>query len=172
VSRGGPSTVGSHWIAASLSYDVAELSTKAHEPLLKRFDEIPGSQAFNDLRLRQPVSQSLALGISYDGCRLEENGDDICSRKKKESVSPYRTSQRTPTASLEADHYQAKQELPKALPFYRISEQQVGAGTQEGQGEVGIPVQETARDDQEPVYGGSEQSPRDVGLRVRRQQAP
>ena len=35
----------------------------------------------------QPVSQSLTLEISHDGARLKENGDHVCSRKKKESVS-------------------------------------------------------------------------------------
>ena len=74
VSR---SAIDSLWSAAPPSDIAVELSTKAHKPVLKRFDEIPGSQAFNNLGLRQPVSQSLPLGISHDGSHLEENGDDI-----------------------------------------------------------------------------------------------
>jgi hypothetical protein len=86
------SAIDSLWSAAPPSDSAAELSTKAHKPVLKRFDEILGSQAFNNLGLRQPVSQSLTLGISHDGSHFEENGDDIRSRKKKEEVSSYRTS--------------------------------------------------------------------------------
>ena len=60
------SAIDSLWSAAPPSNSAAELSTKAHKPVLKRFDEILGSQAFNNLGLRQPVSQSLTLGISRD----------------------------------------------------------------------------------------------------------
>lgn len=85
------SAIDSLWSAAPPSQFAVELSNKAHKPVLKRLDEILRSQAFNDLGLCQPVSQSLTLRISHDGSRLEENGDDICSRKKKEKVSSYRT---------------------------------------------------------------------------------
>lgn len=46
-------------------------------------DEVLRSPALYNLCLRQAVSQSLTLGISYDGARLEENGDDICSGRRR-----------------------------------------------------------------------------------------
>jgi hypothetical protein len=134
-SRKSPPTVDSHRSTASFSDGAAELSTKPQEPVLKRLDEILGSQAFNNLCLRQPVSQSLPLGISYDGSRLEENGYDIRSRKKKEKVSPYRTGERRRAASLEADHNQTKKELPYALSPYRVPQQQVGSASHKVQDE-------------------------------------
>jgi hypothetical protein len=68
--------------AAPPSQPVVELASRTH----KRLDEFLRSRAFNDLGLCQPVSQSLALRISHDGSRLEQKGDDICSRKEKEKV--------------------------------------------------------------------------------------
>ena len=145
---------------------------KAHKPVLKRFDDILGSQALNNLRLRQPVSQSLTLGISHHGSHLEENGDDIRSRKKKEKVSSYRTSERRRAASFEADHNQAKKELPYALPSYRVPEQQVGSASRKVQDEVRSPVQQTAHHDHEAVYGRGKESPQHIGLCVWRTASP
>src|SRR6476661_8180851 len=158
------SAIDSHRSAVPLSHFAAELSTKAHKPVLKRLDEVLGSPALYNLCLRQAVSQSLTLGISHDGARLEENGDDICSRQKKKSVSPDRTSQRRRPARLEADHNQAKKKLPDTLPFYRVSEQQICPAGCEVQDDVQIPVEETARDDHEAVNRRGIQSPFDIGL--------
>jgi hypothetical protein len=43
------SAIDSLWNPAPPSNSTAELSTKTHKPVLKRFDEILGSQAFNNL---------------------------------------------------------------------------------------------------------------------------
>src|SRR4029079_1465565 len=118
------SAIGSDRSAAPPSDFAVELDTEAHQPILKRLDEILGCQAVHHLCLRQSVSQSLTLGISYDGARLEENGDDVRSRKKQEGVAPYRAPKRRWAPGFEADHDQAKQQLPDTLSFYRISEQQ------------------------------------------------
>jgi len=91
MSDASRSAIDSHRSAASLSDCPAELGAETHKPVLKRLDKILGSQALNNLCLREPVSQSLTLGIDHDGSRLEKDGDDIRSWKKKESVPPYGT---------------------------------------------------------------------------------
>ena len=80
------SAIDSHRSAVPLSHFAAELSTKAHKPVLKRLDEVLGSPALYYLCLRQAVSQSLTLGISYDGAASRKMATTLL-RQKKKSVS-------------------------------------------------------------------------------------
>ena len=82
--------------------------------------------------MRQPVSQSLTLGIQHYGSHLEESGNGIHARKKKDKV------RRLEPASKEGrsvSRPQAKRELPNTLPSYRIAEEEVDAASREVQDE-------------------------------------
>jgi len=171
-SLSSASRMGSHRSTASLSAGAAGLGTKPNEPHLQGLDEILRSQAFHNLCLRQPVSQSLPLGISYDGSRLEENRNDIGARKKKEKVSSDRSGERRHPPGLEADDDQTKKALSDALPLYRVPQQQVGSASRKVQENARVPVEQAGRDDQKAIYSRGEQPPPDVSLRVWRHQAP
>jgi hypothetical protein len=57
------------------------LSDELTPPTLKRRRKISGAESFDDLSLRQTVSQPLALRIAHDRHRFQERRGEICARK-------------------------------------------------------------------------------------------
>jgi hypothetical protein len=99
---------------------VTESAAQAHEPLLKQLHHVFSACPFDDVRLRQPVSQPLALRIGDDRPRFEKDRDDVRARKKQQKIPLYGTGERGDSPSLQVNHDEAKEKLSYALSVNRF----------------------------------------------------
>jgi len=147
-----------------------QASQKGAPPIVGGSCEILRAKSFDDLCLRQPVTQALSLRIPQDRDGFQEHRHEVGAGHEQHDVAPHRVHRRAGPSGLDADDGQPQHDLADALPSDRIAHQQVDGATRQRDERIQIPVEEPGRHEQQPVYGCGEQPLLDVRFRVGRHQ--